>query len=260
MTRSNKEDVFDEPWMKPRSQRQTNIPPPLPDQHAMPDSYDSSAPGESEMEHVLHSIYSEPHLADNFDADETELAQLIQHERAGSSPLALAGVVLLVALLAGPVSILGTMTAGNRGYIGSLYLVAGGPVIEEMMKLGGLLYLLEKRPWYITHGWQIVVAACVSAFLFGIIENLVYGGIYLAGLSNTARATLMEFRWSVTVLLHTGATFIGAMGLRKAWQKTIARGRLFDSQIAEPYIAAAVIIHGGYNALSLLFGNFLTGE
>lgn len=259
MTRHNKEDVFDEPWMKSAPERPANIPPPLPDKHAMPDTYDSTAPCESEMEHILHSIYSEPHLAANFEAEETELAQLIQHERAGSSPLALAGVVLLVAFLAGPISILGTMAAGNQGYIKSLYLVAGGPVIEEMMKLGGLLYLLEKKPWYITHGWQIIVAACISAFLFGVIENLVYGGVYLVPLSGFARETLMEFRWSVTVLLHTGTTLIGAMGLRKAWQKTVARGRLFDSQIAEPYIAAAVIIHGGYNALALLLGNFTEG-
>src|SRR5690606_7996590 len=134
------------------------------------------------------SIYSEPHLAADVEPEETELAQLINQQRAETSPLALAAVVILVAFLAGPVSILGTLAAGNQGYVRSLYLVAGGPVIEEMMKLGGLLYLLEKKPWYITHGWQIVLAACISALLFGIIENLVYGGIYLASLSGTARA------------------------------------------------------------------------
>lgn len=184
----------------------------------------------------------------------------MQHHRRGASSAGLFVMVLLVAIIAGPVSVIGTMAAGRQGLFGILYLVAGGPVIEEMMKLGGLLFLLEKRPWYITRGWQILGAACISAMLFGIIENLVYGGIYLSGLSGAQRANIMDFRWSVTVLLHTATTFVGALGLRKAWHATINQGRLFDSQIAEPFIAAAVIIHGSYNALALLLGSKLLGN
>lgn len=251
------QDVFDEPWMKPVPPRPAGTPPPLPDEHALPDQYDISGADETDMEQILHSISNEPHVAGSIDPAETELAQLIRHHRRGSTSIGLFAVVLLVAIVAGPLSVVGTLAAGRQGVFGLLYLVAGGPVIEEMMKLGGLLFLLEKRPWYITRGWHIVVAACLSALLFGIIENLVYGGVYLSGLSGVHRSNVMEFRWTVTVLLHTATTFIGAIGLRKAWQATIAHGRLFDSQIAEPFIAAAVIIHGSYNALALIFGSKL---
>lgn len=257
MAPRNKEDVFDEPWMQPPPERPITGPPPLPGKHAIPDEYDTTPLHETEMEQVLHSINHEPQSLEEADPRETELDRLIKHHRTGMSPLALVAVVLLVAILAGPVSVLGTMAAGQRGSTGILYLVAGGPVIEEMMKLGGLLFLLEKKPWYILRGWHIIVAACVSAILFGVIENLVYSGIYLRNVNSISHETVMTFRWSVTVVLHTATTFVGAMGLRKAWQSTIAKGRLFDSQIAEPYIAAAVVIHGSYNALALLFNHYL---
>jgi hypothetical protein len=253
MKPSAREDVFDEPWMQAPA-RAPGAPPPLPDEHARPDDYTGAGLEETELESVLHSINSEPQYADIAgDATRTEPARLINDRRAGMSPFALAGVVLLVALLAGPVSIVGTLAAGKQGFFGISYLLAGGPVVEEMMKLGGLLFLLEKKPWYVIHGWHIVAAACLSAVLFGIVENVVYGNLYLLKLAPESRAEIMQFRWTVTVLLHTGTTFVGAMGLRKAWLATVAKGRLFDSQIAEPYIAAAVIIHGVYNGFCLLF-------
>lgn len=260
MKRDN-ENVFDEPWMQPDPERPVTGPPPLPDAHARPDRYKDAADADVEqpgMEQILHSVYSEP--VHRPESGETELSQLITDRRAGLSPMALAGVVLLCALVAGPISVLGTLAAGQQGFFGILYLVAAGPVVEEMMKLGGLLFLLEKKPWYIIRGWHIIVAACVSAMLFGVIENLVYGGIYLSSLSGAERETMMEFRWAVTVPLHIGATLVGALGLRTAWLATVAKGRLFDSQVAEPYIAAAVIIHGGYNALALVLGKYLLGE
>ncbi len=253
------ESVFDEPWMQPDPERPIVGPPPLPGPHAMPDRYkqtDADNMDQSAMERVLHSVYSEP--AHRPESGETELTQLINKRRAGLSPMVLAGVVILCALLAGPISVLGTLAAGGQGFFGILYLLAAGPVIEEMMKLGGLLFLLEKKPWYIVKGWHIIAAACVSALLFGVIENLVYSGFYLSSLSSAARENLMQFRWTVTVPLHVGTTLVGALGLRTAWRATVAKGRLFDSQVAEPYIAAAVIIHGGYNALAMLLGEYMT--
>ena len=249
----NRESVFDEPWMRPPPLNTAAQPPP--DSHAVPDQYDTAPrsareTGPGDVETVLHSAHSEPERAGT--ARATQLNELMAEKRKSISPLAIVGVPLLTALLAGPVSIIGTLLSGNQGYGGMIYPVLVGPVVEEMMKLAAILYLVEKKPWFIYRGSHIVPLACISALLFGVIENLVYQYVYLGKMQAGHRADVMQFRWTVTVLLHTSTTLVGALGIRRAWMQTVARGKLFDSQIAEPAIAAAICIHSFYNIAAIL--------
>lgn len=245
-------------------------PPPLaagepgPNAHAQPDVYRVPPPldegGEEilhgahnlSVEKVLHSVHSEPEHGDS--ARSTQLAELIAYKRGSGGPVTLAAILLLSLLMAGPVAVLGTFIGAQQGYVGGIYLCVVGPVVEEMMKIAVLLFLLERKPWYILSGATIYIVAGVSGVMFGVIENMIYQYIYLAKVADAVRLGIMEFRWTVTVLLHGLTTLVAGYGLHRAWRATIARGRLFDSGIAEPFIGAGIVIHGLYNlAVGVVF-------
>lgn len=168
------------------------------------------------------------------------------------------GAVLLIALCGGPFAAVGTiLTSLSQGTMaGVIVLVAVGPALEEMMKIGVLLIVLENRPYLFRSGVQVFIAAMASGALFAVVENLLYIYLYNPEGSDLFRL----WRWTVCTALHTGATTVAGMGVFRMWQQSAspastANGAEYvrpEAKCAYPYIVAAVLIHGAYNGLAIL--------
>lgn len=168
------------------------------------------------------------------------------------------GALVLLALCGGPFAILATLaTAFTEGATGGfVYTAVIGPALEEMMKIGIALILLENRPWLFRSGLQLVIAAAAGGFLFAVVENLVYINVYFPDGSDSFRL----WRWTVCTTLHTGTSTIAGLGLLRMWRNATAprfsedgfeyqRPQLLH---AYPCILTAVVIHGLYNASAML--------
>ena len=149
------------------------------------------------------------------------------------------GVVLVSGFFAVIGSVISQTSWGNS--IVGVTLI--GPTTEEIMKLALPLWLVEKRPWLYGNGGQIVLSAIAGGAIFAVVENLIYLNIYVP---NPA-ASLIAWRWTICVLLHTGCSTIAGIGAWTIWKRfqrderapTLSDGRL--------WIIAAIIIHGAYN-------------
>jgi RsiW-degrading membrane proteinase PrsW (M82 family) len=166
--------------------------------------------------------------------------------------------LLALAICGGPFAILATlattMTDGMAG--GLIYLIVIGPAIEEMMKIGAALLVLENRPWLFRNGMQTVIAAASAGILFAVVENLLYIHVY----NPEGTEAFRLWRWTVCTALHTGTSTIAGLGLLRMWNKATAparseagiefqRPQVLD---AYPYILTAVVIHGVYNGFAVV--------
>ena len=120
-----------------------------------------------------------------------------------------------------------------------------GPVAEEVMKAAVPLYIVEKRPYLFRSRLQMVLCAVGSGLAFAVIENLMYLRVYVSEPS----ALLIQWRWTVCVVLHVGCTVIYSMGLMRVWGDTWTRRARPRIELAAPYAFTAMVVHGGYNAL-----------
>ena len=152
------------------------------------------------------------------------------------------GVAVVVA---GPFAILGALV-GAGGTIGFGLLLAAitiGPLVEEVLKASGALYLAEQRPWLVPAGWVLPLTALAAGLVFAAIENSVYLNVYIAD----PTPEIIRWRWIAGPLLHGGASLIAGLGVRRMW--TITDQDLTAPRIrhAAPYLIAAVAVHGLYN-------------
>lgn len=168
------------------------------------------------------------------------------------------GIMLLLALCGGPFAVAGTIaTQFSQGSMaGPLVLVVVGPALEEMMKIGAALIVLENRAYLFRSGAQILFAAMAAGLLFAVVENLLYIYVYYPEGSERFRL----WRWTVCTTLHVGTTTIAGMGLLHMWRnattpRQTANGLAYQrpqAVHAYPYIVLAVVVHGAYNAFALV--------
>lgn len=135
-----------------------------------------------------------------------------------------------------------------RSPSGVLLLVAVAPAIEEICKLLGLVFLLEKRPRWLRGPTEIVVLAAASAAVFATIENLLYFFVY----HRAAGAGFVIYRLTVCTGMHMTASAVFGLGLVKMWRHILDRGGHFDIDVCFRYYVAAVVIHGWYNGFVFL--------
>ena len=129
-------------------------------------------------------------------------------------------------------------------------------VMEEMLKIGAALMVLERRPFFFRRPSQFFVATLGSALLFATIENLLYIYFYFP----EGSAEFIYWRWTVCTGLHVGATAIATLGLVRIWKAaqpvddpprdftrpSIAHGAAF--------FTAAIVLHGVHNTVALFAG------
>lgn len=64
---------------------------------------------------------------------------------------------------------------------------------------------------------------------------------------------LAAWRWTICTGLHAGCSLIGGLGLARIWKDVWARRGRARQSLGFPYLVTAVVIHGTYNGLVLLF-------
>ena len=135
---------------------------------------------------------------------------------------------------------------------GALAVVVGAPLVEEISKAMGPLMVLEKRPWLFGSASSIVLIGIASGLVFASVENLLYFFVYLP--SSSLTPGLVLWRLTVCTLLHvTGAT-LSCFGLSRAWRHAAQVKGTFEMSSAVPWMVAAMIVHGLYNAAALVYG------
>lgn len=210
-------------------------------------------------EPLEHSVADEPALGWRpvVARDVPGYADLLEARMAstGAGPRLLAW--LLVAAVAGPLAVVGALVEGvahlNRPAL--LAFVVFGPVVEEMLKIGLLLWLVERRPWLVWGVAGIVSAAAASGAGFAAVENLLYLHVSVPD----ADAALVRWRWTVCLGMHFGCTLIASIGIVRMWRSVIAERRPARTAIAYPWLVAAMVVHGLYNLATIGGGALESG-
>ncbi len=206
----------------------------------------------SEIEALRDSVASEPALPQR--RDPIEWTRWLEHKRGQCSMPGNLAVTLLAALVGGPFAILGAIYAGQQGWGPGVYAVVFAPVIEELLKQSGMIFVLEKKPYRVFASWQFLFAALVSGFVFGAIENLVYVGRFAAVLTPHDLARLAAYRWTVCTSLHVVCAAIASRGLVRVWQKHARQGGPVELTPALPWFVVAMVMHGLYNLSAVFWG------
>lgn len=132
-------------------------------------------------------------------------------------------------------------------------VVIFAPLVEEMLKVAGVLYLAEVRPWLVPSAGALVVVAVCSGLVFSAIEN----GFYLGVIITDPSPDIVRWRWTFGPLIHGTGSLLAGIGVARMWYSLDTHDRRPDFKVAAPWIIAATILHGSYNAFAIwleLFG------
>lgn len=146
------------------------------------------------------------------------------------------------ALAGGLLGILGAFVAEARSGVPLLLIFVGAPIVEEITKPAGV-YLYLFRWNHVVHS-QLYIAGLValSGLCFGLLESLIYVTLYVPDHSRE----FFIYRFTVTVLLHTVASFIAGLGINASlidW----ANGSAPFPRRARNAFGAAIGLHALYN-------------
>lgn len=200
---------------------------------------------EDEISTIRDSVLNEPAFTGKL--QQSELGQWIAQKRAACTLPGSLAVTLLAALVAGPFAVMGAFMSGRQTLFRILYVILFAPVIEELLKQSGMIYLLEKKPYRIFSGGQFIIAAVISAAVFASFENLLYIHFYSHPQMIDNFAGYCYFRWTVCTVLHVVCSVIASFGLVRVWKKQTIDGRAADLAVGFYWFVAAMVIHGLYN-------------
>lgn len=157
-------------------------------------------------------------------------------------------VAIALALLGGPMA---TLVAG----LGSLksegwspwMLIVFGPALEEVLKSCLSAGVVDRRPRLFVDRDQILLAGAWSGVCFAAVEAMIYTNQSL----EPAPVELLWYRWTVCVVLHAACSLMASIGLAESWELA-RRGERGGAMAALPFLLAAIVLHGGYNAMCVL--------
>lgn len=135
--------------------------------------------------------------------------------------------------------------------IGSLAVVIGAPVAEEVSKVICPLMVLEKRPWIFPSRGLIVALCALSGLVFASVENVLYFTCYIP--QEALTEGVVAWRLSVCTLMHVAATTVAGWGLAREWRRAAACAGRFGVSHTLPWLFAAMLLHGAYNLCALLY-------
>lgn len=157
----------------------------------------------------------------------------------------------VILVLAGPMGLAAALV-GSPGAARSVAFAAIGtvvfiPIIEEIAKAAGALYLVENRPWLVPNAASVIVVVALSGLVFALAENWLYLNVYLEDPSET----VIRLRQIGGPLLHTSASLLAGIGVSRLWT-TIHEGRTerWVFRPAVPWMVAAMVLHGAYNLMA----------
>lgn len=217
---------------------------------------------QDEISTVRDSVANEPAFTGRL--EQSQLGQWLEQKRAGCSLAGNLCVTFLAALAAGPFAVIGVFLSGSQTKLQIVYMVLFAPVIEELLKQSGMIYLLEKKPYRVFSAWQFLLAAVISSLLFSAVENAIYVYVYTlpTQLADSGAAVTLRpladphafamYRWTVCTLVHVMCSVIASIGLINVWQRQLADGRAADLDFAFKYFAIAMGLHGFYNLATVV--------
>jgi len=208
---------------------------------------------ELDTDQIEQTVWDEPALSGSpltVPQDAATYAKWLRARLDATSAATSWGICLLIALAAGPFSILTSffyeLTAGLPNLI-LVTLVA--PVTEELMKIIIVLWAIEKRPYWLVSGTQVMLCAAAGGLVFGALENV----WYLNVLIKNPPPALVYWRWTVCTALHVGCASVSGIGLLRIWgncMRDLSRPKLQDGAV---YTVLAIAIHSIYNAFAIAF-------
>jgi RsiW-degrading membrane proteinase PrsW (M82 family) len=207
---------------------------------------------EDDISTMRDSVLNEPAFTGKL--QQSELGLWIAQKRAACTMQGNMLVTLIAALVAGPFAVVGAFMTGQQTIFRILYVILFAPVIEEMLKQSGMIYLLEKKPYRIFSAGQFIIAAVISAAAFATFENLLYINVYTRPEMMEDFSRFCYFRWTVCTALHVVCSVIASFGLVRVWKKQTTDGRAADLAFGFYWFVAAMILHGLYN-LTVAFIN-----
>jgi RsiW-degrading membrane proteinase PrsW (M82 family) len=202
---------------------------------------------------IRDSVLNEPSLTGS--ETEVHINSWIETKRSECTLAGNVSITFLVAILGGPFAIIGAIMNGQSTIFGAIYVVLFGPIIEELLKQSGMVYLLERRPYRIFSAWQFVFAAIVSALVFSAVENLLYINLYVPQEKLIDPAAFARFRWTTCTILHVSCAAIASRGMIRVWKKQLLDGKNADLSNGFRYFLIAIMIHGTYNFWALFANN-----
>jgi len=187
-----------------------------------------------------------PECGHRFDESYAQwLERHILRSRASAGYFAVIVAVLVAGVLAVLGTFLGTFMQNAPG--GVMGVVVFGPTIEEVMKVFVVVWILERSPWLLPNRAAVVIASLAGAVGFAVIENLIYLHVYI----DDPSPAITAWRWIVCTALHVTATGLTTIGLMKLWRRAMTRFEPVQLSMAFPWLLAAIILHGTYNAFAI---------
>ena len=152
-------------------------------------------------------------------------------------------VIYAVAMLGS----LGGILAAIMDEMTSMSLVAAisiGPAIEEICKPIAVIFMLEKRPYWLNSGAQVVGLSVLGAVIFATIENVIYIFVY----HPDGGTDFVLWRLIICTSLHVVTSLVMGFGLAKVYRQIRRRGGGLRIAPVAGYYMVAVGIHAAYNA------------
>jgi hypothetical protein len=201
---------------------------------------------------VEHTVWDEPtistELAGQAGADQITYARWLNQKVAETSGIKSWLVTLLVVIIAGPLGVFGALFGSGRMGAGLVMVTVVGPVTEEVMKVVGALWIVERRPYLFKSVWQILLCAAAGGAAFGFIENLIYLHFYIPNPSSK----LAQWRWTVCMGLHMNCSFVAGVGVARIWYNAIRERHRPQLWLGLPWLFMAMVAHGAYNGATVL--------
>ena len=202
-----------------------------------------------------HGVWGEPALAGTAAADRSRErhAAWVAAQWAAACGVHRAGVFLALALASGPFAVLCAIAREAAPSVAPVLATAVmAPVAEELAKIAAPLMMLEKRPWNFSSGGSVTALCALSGLVFACIENVMYFFVYL----DAPTPGLVAWRLVVCTALHVVCAGVSGAGLGRAWKRAEANRSAADPAPAAPWIIAAMLVHGAYNALATVVAFF----
>lgn len=195
------------------------------------------------LELPAHAMGDEPALAHLVDAGLPTFESIYRSRRAATPRSKMLLAMALAALLSGPFAIFGALIGSGGAFSVIILVVVLGPLVEEMLKVAGILYLTEVRPWLVPSALALVVVAVCSGLVFASIENWIYLGVII----EDPTSEIVRWRWTFGPLVHGTGSLLAGIGVARMWRMLPGNGLRPDFKAAAGWIIAATIFHGGYN-------------
>ena len=208
----------------------------------------------SDMEKMRDSVFNE--ALPNLNSKDKDFLLWLKEKTNSVTFPNVAVVTFLAGVLGALWAIVCIFFGGTQGmqiitFTTLIYAVIAGPVIEELLKQSGTIYLLEQKPYLLKYKWQVFIIALISSFGFAAIENILYTKVYVSPSMIKNYTTFVNFRWTICVCLHCCCSVIASLGLAESRKKIFKHGKPAELSVAFPYFAIAIALHGIYNTVAI---------